>query len=337
MKNILVCVTGLTPQVVTETLYCLSMQKKILIDELYVVTTSRGRDVIIGTDEEFNRKRGYPALKQELERMCQKHKKIKLPKFSFKDIIVAENQSIELPDIRDDRDNRLFPNKLCEFINLKTKDSENVLHCSISGGRKSMSVDMAFAVSIFGRAKDKLWHVLTHADKEFKHFFPENKVQENDLELAEIPFVKLRSIIGAETRNKSFGKMKYMQLVQFTQEKIKQSFIDKILLDVRRNEVTVGDNEPVRLEPAKFKFYKYIIEKKLEGNESVTVEEILNECTHKFRKKGIVEAVSKITEKIQGIVTDVDLQSLIVVRGPDVFGAGRYGVLADKTKIKLIT
>jgi len=76
MKNILICVTGLTPQIVTETLYCLTKLKKVKIDELYVVTTTRGRDVIMGIDEKIN----LPPLKNELKRMCDKYK-INNPKF----------------------------------------------------------------------------------------------------------------------------------------------------------------------------------------------------------------------------------------------------------------
>ncbi len=52
--------------------------------------------------------------------MCEKYK-IHSPKFEHNDthIIVAKELTIELDDIRNDKHNRLFPNKLCEFINEK--------------------------------------------------------------------------------------------------------------------------------------------------------------------------------------------------------------------------
>jgi len=333
MKNILICVTGLTPQVVTETLFCLSHQKKIRIDELYIVTTSRGRDVIMGIDEKIN----LPPLKNELKRMCDKYK-INNPKFEYNDthVIVASDLSIELHDIRNDKDNKLFPNTLCDFMNNISKDKNNVLHCSISGGRKSMSVDMAFALSLFGRESDKLWHILTHENQEFKGFFPENEIEEKELELAELPFVRLRSIIGNETGNKSFTKkMKYTDIVKFTQEKIKQSFVDKIFIDCKRNEINIGEYESIRLEPAKFKLYKFIIMNKLEGMESVSVESILKDCPHSFTKKTLTEAVSKINDVIQHCVNDIDFQRLIVIQGRETFGASRYGIIVENSKIKI--
>lgn len=127
-KNLLICVSGLTPQIITETLYCLSVQKKTKIDELYVITTSRGREVIMGVDDKIK----LPPFIVELKKMCISYK-INLPKFEYNDshVIVAKEQSIEMKDVRNDKQNKLFPNKLCEFINQKSKDKNNILYCSI--------------------------------------------------------------------------------------------------------------------------------------------------------------------------------------------------------------
>ena len=330
MKIFLICVTGITPQIITETLFCLTVQKKIGIDELYIVTTTRGRDVILGVDEKIK----YPPFKNELKRMCT-HFKISLPKFEYNDnyIKVAKEQSLELSDVRNDKHNKLFPNKLCEFINEKTRDRNNILHCSISGGRKSMSVDMAFALSLFGRENDKLWHVLTHENQEFKHFFPENKKQEKELELAELPFVKLRSIIGKETNNKSFEKMKFTDIVNFTQAELKTAFSDKLIIN--KNDITLGEYESFRMEPAAMKLYKFILDAKINGEESVTVENILNNCPHKFTKKGIIEKVTKIKKMFEKNISDIDLIGKFIIQGPGVFGTSSYGILADKSKFRI--
>ncbi|MBS1517935.1 MAG: TIGR02584 family CRISPR-associated protein [Bacteroidetes bacterium] len=335
MKNILICVCGLTPQIITETLFCLSIKKKIKVDELYVVTTTRGRDVILGMDKYYNKreKDPYPPLRDEIKRMCEKYKKISYPKFEYNHIKVATDLSIELNDIRNDKANRLFPNTLCEFINEKSKDSNNILYCSISGGRKSMSVDMAFAMSLFGRENDKLLHVLTHENQEFKHFFPETKKEEKELELAELPYVRLRSIIGKETKNKSFDKMKYTDIVDFTQKELKLAFTDK--MQINSNEIVLGEYKPFRLEPAAMKLYKYILEAKTNGEESVTVEDILNNCPHKFTKKGIIEKVTKIKKKFEDNITDIDLVGKFIIQGPVVFGTSSYGILADKSKFRV--
>lgn len=291
--------------------------------------------MILGLDKFYNKreKDPYPPLLEEIKRMCDKYKKIKLPLFNINHIKVATDLSIELNDIRNDKANKLFPNTLCEFINEKTKNSNNVLYCSISGGRKSMSVDMAFALSLFGRENDKLLHVLTHENQEFKHFFPENKKEEKELELAELPYVRLRSIIGKETKNKSFDKMKYTDIVDFTQRELKLAFTDK--MQINSNEIILGENEPFRLEPAAMKLYRFILDAKINGEESVTIEDILKNCPHKFTKKGIIEKVTKIKNKFEENINDIDLVGKFIIQGPVVFGTSSYGILADKSKFRI--
>src|SRR5690606_26961156 len=148
-KNILICVTGLTPQIITETFYCLTVQKKIKIDEIYILTTTRGSEVILGKDR--GKQTPKVIFKDELMQLCKKYK-IKVPKFenSSKHIITAKEESLGLSDIRNDKHNKLFPNKVCEFIK-EISSGDNTIYCSISGGRKTMSVHLAFAMVLFGR------------------------------------------------------------------------------------------------------------------------------------------------------------------------------------------
>ena len=196
-KNILVCVSGLTPQIVTETLFCLSVKEKILIDEIYVITTRRGRDVILGLDKHPATPK--TALKTEISNLCKKYK-LRIPLFNNNDkhIIVAREESIELSDIRSDKDNILFPNKVSLFLRDKTSNAGDIIFCSITGGRKSMSVHIANALSLFARERDRLLHVLTSEKYEFKGFYPLNKKEAAALQLSDIPFVRLRAILSYE-------------------------------------------------------------------------------------------------------------------------------------------
>lgn len=47
MKNILLCTTGASPQVVTETLYALFTQGKAYPDEMYVITTASAKAMLV--------------------------------------------------------------------------------------------------------------------------------------------------------------------------------------------------------------------------------------------------------------------------------------------------
>lgn len=282
-KNILICVTGLTPQIVTETLFCLFVKGKITIDEIYVLTTARGREVILGTDRAEQTPK--TSLKKEIKDLCTKYK-IKQPSFvnNDKHIIVAKEEAIELPDIRSDKDNILFPNKVSLFIREKSSDPDNVLYCSITGGRKSMSVHLANALALFGREDDKLLHVLTSEENEFKDFYPLNKNQYKALQLSEIPFVRLRSLITEEIAKEYFLKKKYDEIVSYTQEQLKiVSDTGKFILRVETKEIQFNDNR-ISLEPLLFTYYYKFIDMKLEDKEYLSNSYLITHLTQKYRK-----------------------------------------------------
>lgn len=344
MKNILICVSGLTPQIITETLFCLSIKKKIQIDEIFVLTTTRGRDVILGADEEYNKKKKYPPLKKEIERMCKKYHKIRLPDFQINNIKVANELSIELSDIRNDKDNEMFPNTLCEFINEKTKNKNNILHCSISGGRKSMSVDMAFALSLFGRENDKLWHVLTHENQEFKHFFPENKSQEKDLELAELPFVKLRSMIADITGNRSLNKMNYTELVAFTQNELRKKSAENMFISISRREMWYGNNERVKIEPKQIELYRYFLENNSNSNNPIKLDALVKifsidkrtgEKIKGYDDSNIRQIRSKLNRIISSALNDPMLNDLFIIKSGS-YATSEYYLDADNTNVSFI-
>lgn len=265
-KNILICVTGLTPQIVTETFYCLTFQQKIKIDELYVLTTLRGKSVILGKDKAPQTPK--TALKEELNNLCNKYR-ISKPLFENNDkhIITAKEESIELSDIRTDKQNILFPNKAAEFLREKTADPDTTIYCSISGGRKTMSVHLAAALSLFGRENDKLLHVLTSEEYEFKGFYPLSKKEDKALELAEIPFIRLRSVLGDEVNLKNT----YYEFVEQTQKQLK-ALTDKtkLILKTENKEVRYGLNS-IQLEPIEFAFLFKFLENKLDGKEPLSI------------------------------------------------------------------
>jgi len=340
-KNILVCVSGLTPQIVSETLYCLSIQRKIKIDELYIITTVKGRDIVLGKDKEYNKGykniRQYPPLKSELERLCKKYK-IKKPFFEEigKYIIVAKEQSVELYDIKDDRHNQLFPNRVCEVINEKTLDDNNILYCSISGGRKTMSVDIAYALSLFGRENDRLFHVLTNGKFEFKHFFPENKDEDEMLILAEIPYIRLRPLIADFTKNKIFKNLSYTDLVELTQIQLRIKTSDKLYIDWRRKEIWFGDNQPLKIPPSLLTIYRYLYTSKKGGKNSEDIKGLSKYFYNTYETKNTLSRISKLNDKIAEAVIDEAVSKIFEVNGPKEFGYGQYGILADTDKIVFI-
>lgn len=354
-KNLLICVSGLTPQIVTETLFCLSVKEKIPIDEVYVLTTKRGREVILGKDK-------HPAtpktpLKKEIDNLCKLYK-IKKPAFYENDnhIIVAQEESIELSDIRSDKDNVLFPNKVSEFLKLKTADANNILYCSITGGRKSMSVHIANSLSLFAREQDKLLHVLTKEENEFKGFYPINKKEANDLELSEIPFVRLRSLLSKELKDHNLLSSNFIDIVDYTQKQLKiLSPGNKLILDIEKRDIR-NTNDKITLEPLEFLFYFYFVDSKIKGIPNISVQQFLADETKlqfieyfseyfptyyikekKWYNKGFSKEDfrirrSKVNAKIKELFDDEEISNHFIIDVNRKYGNSTYYIKADQNK-----
>ena len=339
MKNILVALSGLTPQVITETLYCLSVKKKITIDEIYIVTTQRGKDIITGKDKEYNIKRKYPPLISEIEKLCSRYK-VNLPKFAntSKYIITADEQTTEMYDIRNDTHNKLFPNKICEVLKKLSSSNDNVLHCSVSGGRKTMSVDMALAISIFGRNNDKLYHVLTDDKLEFSKFYPDSAQESKMLEIAEIPFIRLRSLLAKSTNNKLFNNMSYLDIVKHLQNELKLLNTDRLILNIRRGEIFYGENEIIKIPPIQSKLYKFIINNS-DSESGLCISELEKYLYGEFKKDSNIRTViAKTKNTIKRAVSDENYMLFDIdnIGKDESTGLGIYGVQAPRDKIQII-
>jgi len=371
-KNILISVCGLTPQVITETLYALSVQQKnkIKIDEIYIVTTVEGREAIKGK---------HPlgpkvSLKSQLKVMCAFYK-IPLPAFeeTNKYIKIAKEESIELPDVRTNKDNQLFPNFVSAFIKEMTAHKDNTLYCSLAGGRKTMSTYMGFAMSLFGRENDKLLHVLASAEFEkTREFFPKNKKDKNAIVLSEVPFVKLRKIISDEF---DFENVTYNELIETTQKQVKSLSAGTLIINVKRRTFRYGEKETGTIEPLPFSVYTYLAKCKIEDKEDTNISHITGKeaakeifnifCKSKQSNRedyikdfkvnlspgernkkrwwdSGIEAGRYRTEKsnieniIKGLIGDEEFSYQFIIATEKIYGNSRYYIPANKKRLQII-
>jgi len=360
-KNILVAVSGLTPQIISEAFFCLSVRNKIRIDEIYILTTKRGRDVIAGNDKGASAVK--TNLKTELEECCRQYK-IPLPGFEITDrhVIVAREESVELNDIRNDRENSLFPNKVSALISELTSDPGNVLFCVISGGRKSMSVHLALAMTLFGRENDKIYHVLTSEENEFKDYYPKNRNQLKALILSDIPFVRVRQFLSAGGIRPNLLKKKYGDLVNYTQKQLKiASGKKELYLDISRREAAFDGNKII-LEPLEFAIYFYFVGKVTEGEKRISIHKLISAETARELKSFIQENYiyyhfdntiksawwnkglaaenfrskrTKINGKLKTILPDPDIFTLFEITSDRIYGETTYLVRAKKEQFKI--
>jgi CRISPR-associated protein (TIGR02584 family) len=153
-RRILLAVTGLSPQIVTETVYALAVAQtpRWVPDEVQLLTTARGADN--ARLKLLSNEPGWFA------RLCADWQ---LPPIAF-DVacihVVRRADGSELDDIRDDADNLAAADAIVELVRRLTREADVELHASIAGGRKTMGYYLGMAMSLYARECDRLSHVL---------------------------------------------------------------------------------------------------------------------------------------------------------------------------------
>lgn len=198
-RALLLSVTGMTPQVVTETLYSMVTKEGIVPSEIHVITTTRGRNRILR--DLLDSQTGQFHL------FCRDYGLVGQIRFDASNIHVIEADGEGLPDIRTPDENAVAADEIIRLVREFCRDPETTLHVSLAGGRKTMGFFVGYALSLFGRAGDTLSHVLVNDPYENNRdfFYPSQTPREiftqtgasldaskAEVMLAAIPFVRLR-------------------------------------------------------------------------------------------------------------------------------------------------
>jgi CRISPR-associated protein (TIGR02584 family) len=203
-RRILLAVTGLTPQVVTETLYALALTQDPpwLPDEVHLITTATGAE---------NARLNLLAQPDGwFYRFCRDYglSDIAFPPDHIHVLVNKGGQPLE--DIRSPEENILAADLITEKVRKLTETPDTELHVSIAGGRKTMGYYLGYALSLYGRLQDRLSHVLVsdpfESNRQFYYPTPYDhaifvrrggmevayNARNAKVDLAEIPFVSLR-------------------------------------------------------------------------------------------------------------------------------------------------
>ena len=164
MKNILLAVTGLNPQVITEILYVLHQNNR-RVDAIHVVTTRDGKEKIYA--ELFGENRGH--YYRYLEEYGFDSMTID---FGHRNVhVITDEHGIEISDIVSESDNEQLLKRCLELTFRFTKDQDTAVFFSVAGGRKTMSSCLTLAAQIYGRPQDRLYHVLVSPEFESNRDF----------------------------------------------------------------------------------------------------------------------------------------------------------------------
>ena len=258
-RRILLAVTGLSPQVVTETLYALSVcsQPRFIPTEIRLITTLEGK-----------RRAMLLLLHPEdgwFHRLCTDYRLSGID-FGAESIhVLNDAEGFPLCDIRNLEDNGYAANTTTEVVREATRDPDCAVHASIAGGRKTMGFYLGYALSLYGREQDRLSHVLVNtayeSNQEFYYPTPRSQViharapdqrpldaHDAEINLADIPFVRLRNGLNTGLVD---GKASFSDAV-----KEAQGILPPIALVLEPATRTVrAAGETLKMSPAQFAFY----------------------------------------------------------------------------------
>ena len=265
-KEILVISTGLAPQIITEMLWWRAVRDegpRVVPDAIHVVTTQKGADTISekvlgpkGKLAEFCREFGLPDLEDRL--------------------YVNQPETTNPGNADDARDldtNIGYANCVTHLLRELTADPATRVLACLAGGRKAMSFYMGYAMSLLGRFDDDLCHVLVSPMFESSEDFwwkPKKpriiqvgskdqkqslSTEEATIDVAQIPFVRLRYLISEKSLNTLND---FQEFVTEANENVEQQ---RVLLTDSRLEVQFGD-QAVKLPPKLYAFYRMVAERR---------------------------------------------------------------------------
>jgi hypothetical protein len=180
-----------------------------------------------------------------------------------------------LPDIRSSADNAAVADQILAFVREQAARPDVVLHGSIAGGRKTMSMWLGNAFMLYGRSGDRLTHVLVSPEFEGApdFFYPPPRPcpirladgRKGDasgarVELADIPFLRLRHLLPTDARGQPAH---HGELVRATQLVLDESAHSLLTVDLGKGLVAVG-SRPVQIEAGPLALYALFAAQKAE-------------------------------------------------------------------------
>jgi CRISPR-associated protein (TIGR02584 family) len=276
-RTVLLALLGMSPAVLTETLWALAQEHpRVLPDEVIVVTTGRGRRALV---EEVLESGVWARLRQQVAcalavlRLANVGHHVR--------VVPGHLGEGELEDVVTAADNAVLADFLLETVRQFTECPEVRLVVSIAGGRKTMSLLMGTAVGLLGRAGDRLCHVLVAPPfdsprLEPRFYFPDASVgayrvpgeerplapEEARLTLAEIPFVPLRYLFGKQFDRTVGGFMATVEAIR--RQVATGTDWPTLALDPRCQRCVVND-VPVKLGTLEFALLWWLAERRRSG------------------------------------------------------------------------
>lgn len=264
MDHKLLAVSGMTPQIITETLYGIYRQDPAKYpSSIEVITTVEGRDRLV---------KNLLGIDSPLSKLQADYQ---LPPIAFtvEDIkIPRDDDGLFIRDVRTEREQEIITNFITDHVRKLTTNPELAIHASLAGGRKTMGFALGYAMSLFGRPQDCLSHVLVSEPYESvpDFYYPTptsiwrtdaKKEGTHDLSLAEvtlatIPLVLMRQEMPTHLINQD--NLSYTQTVDRINRANTLTF-DSATVTIDFDNMSIWcDGTEVKLKPDCFTFYSWL-------------------------------------------------------------------------------
>ena len=363
-REVYIFIAGGTPQIISETLFALAQQDPpVYAHEIIVITTVTGYRILKNT-----------FLKSSvLADMRADYQLPPIPLVESSFIIPRSARGKLLDDVRTPEDNALIGESIFAVVRNKTSDPDTRIHCSLAGGRKTMSFYLGSAMQFFGRPQDRLYHVLVPEKYESRPDFfyprPGNQSKGAVVELADLPFLRLRDkTILPETN--------FNELIAESQRAIDQAvFMPNLAVNLVHRTVDVG-GRIFELEPSLLLIYTFFlllkrtrcrhagqerchachdcfvtldvpgapaaldkaaeIWRRIHKNRPFKAEDFMAAHKGGLSPELLRQYISKVNRRIREHISEEAVQAACVIRTLRTYGASRYGIAIDRRKI-LIT
>jgi len=311
-KKALVVVGGLSPQVLTETLYGLVMSTPAFVPtEIHLVTTSEG-----------SHRAMLDLLHPETGKFHSFCCEFGLPEITFDEnsIHVMRDQSgMKMNDIRTPLQNEAAADFITNIIAKLTEDDQLAIHASIAGGRKTMGYYLGYALSLYGRDQDRLSHVLVSEGYEGhpEFFYPTKKskviyTRDNrpvdtslaEVVLAEIPFIRFRDDVPAKLLN---GKASFSETINLAR---KSELPAELIIDPCKKLIS-ATGVVFKMSDSLLSFYSWVL------RETLLEDRVIQKPHDVDPNMGYASSYLKEYEEVAGELRDIDKTEAALSKGMD--------------------
>ncbi|MFZ5764068.1 MAG: CRISPR-associated ring nuclease Csm6 [Thermodesulfobacteriota bacterium] len=266
MKNILLAVVGLSPQVITETLYALLHEGR-RVHAVHMITTRRGKEKLLtGLFDPDCRRIDVLLADFAIDPATLD--------CSIRNIHTLKTAAgVEVEDIITPEDNEILLQTCLDLAFHFTRRDDTALWFLVAGGRKTMTSCLTLAAQLYGRPQDRILHVLVSPEFESCRDFwypprisvPVTLRDENgnpliketryaEIRLITIPFVSIRPLLAADMLDQPRPPAELLQSLIRDAPKI-------LVINLTEGKLIYNGTE-LDLHPARLALYAFFAEQK---------------------------------------------------------------------------